>query len=243
MSSARRMSFAPRCRPCVRAVAAMSFSSGRSPVAEPTPVSRCISRASGRSSDWRLHFAGSYVPQSGSRSSSPGSSTRRCRAASPVLRTGSPWLSPSHLTTWPPRWHSSSRSPHGYRSTTSSCVLPCRSSSVDENIEPLDLVVRGGRVVDPGQNVDDVLDVGVRYGRIAVLGKDLSQLVAPTRLEYPPDLGTTVIDARGKLVVPGLVDLHAHVYTGVCPLTVAADEACLSSGVTTVASAGDAGAN
>ena len=114
---------------------------------------------------------------------------------------------------------------------------------MDESIEPLDLVVRGGRVVDPGQNVDDVLDVGVRYGRIAVLGKDLSQLVAPTRLEYPPDLGTTVIDARGKLVVPGLVDLHAHVYTGVCPLTVAADEACLSSGVTTVASAGDAGAN
>jgi dihydroorotase len=114
---------------------------------------------------------------------------------------------------------------------------------MDESLEPLDLVVRGGRVVDPAQNLDEILDVGVRYGRIAVLGRDLSHLVAPARLEYPPQLGTTVIDARGKLVVPGLVDMHAHVYTGVCPLTVPADEACLSSGVTTVASAGDAGAN
>src|SRR4029077_2753635 len=61
--------------------------------------------------------------------------------------------------------------------------------------------------------------------------------------DYPPDVGTVVIDASGKLVTPGLVDLHAHVYTGVCPLTVPADETSSRSGVTTIVSAGDAGAH
>src|SRR6202011_4880571 len=52
-----------------------------------------------------------------------------------------------------------------------------------------------------------------------------------------------VIDAKGGLVVPGLIDVHTHVYTGVCPLTVLADEVASRSGVTTMVSAGDAGAN
>jgi dihydroorotase len=113
----------------------------------------------------------------------------------------------------------------------------------DRTDAPLDLLIRGGRVVDPGSGVDEVLDVGVRFGRIAAIADDLSDLVASPRLEYPPHTGTTVVDARGKITVPGLVDLHAHVYTGVCPLTVPADEACSTSGVTTIVSAGDAGAH
>jgi dihydroorotase len=110
-------------------------------------------------------------------------------------------------------------------------------------MQPLDLLVRGGRVVDPARDVDEVLDVGVAYGRIAALEKDLSaRLLAPVD-EYPPHPGTLIIDASGKLVVPGLVDMHAHVYTGVCPLTVPADETSSRSGVTTIVSAGDAGAH
>jgi dihydroorotase len=109
--------------------------------------------------------------------------------------------------------------------------------------EPLDLVVAGGRVIDPARNVDAELDVGIRCGRIAAIAEDLSARIAAPRAEYPPDTGTTVVDARGKLVVPGLVDLHAHVYTGVCPLTVPADETSSTSGVTTIVSAGDAGAH
>jgi dihydroorotase len=109
--------------------------------------------------------------------------------------------------------------------------------------EPLDLVVRGGRVIDPGQGIDQILDVGVRYGRIVAVEPDLSDQIALSRSDYPPDVGTTVVGATGKLVVPGLVDLHAHVYTGVCPLTVNADETSAPAGVTTVVSAGDAGAH
>jgi dihydroorotase len=109
--------------------------------------------------------------------------------------------------------------------------------------QPLDLVVRGGRVVDPAAGLDARLDVGVRNGRVVALEPDLSGSIAPPRSDYPPDLGTSIIDATGAIVAPGFVDLHAHVYSGVCALTVPADETSSVSGVTTVVSAGDAGAN
>jgi dihydroorotase len=107
----------------------------------------------------------------------------------------------------------------------------------------LDLVVRGGRVIDPGRGIDEQLDVGVQFGRIAMMEPDLQSWIRSPVSEYPPDLGTVVIDASGKIVVPGLIDMHAHVYTGVCPLTVPADETSSRSGVTTIVSAGDAGAH
>lgn len=110
-------------------------------------------------------------------------------------------------------------------------------------VDTLDLIVRGGRVLDPGHGIDRVADVGISNGRIAAIEPGLSGRAMPRRPAYPPHPGTFVIDAAGKLVVPGLIDLHAHVYTGVCPLTVPADEAAMQAGVTTIVSAGDAGAN
>jgi len=104
-----------------------------------------------------------------------------------------------------------------------------------------DLIVKGGRVFDPGAAIDEIADIGIHRGRVVAIGPNLP--VAPAKMDYPPELGTRVIDATECLVVPGLIDLHAHVYTGVCPLTVDADEAARSSGVTTMVSAGDAGAN
>jgi len=59
--------------------------------------------------------------------------------------------------------------------------------------------IRGGRLIDPRQGVDDELDVIVQDGRIARIGKGLA---TPT--------GALVCDARGKIVAPGFVDLHAH---------------------------------
>ena len=79
-----------------------------------------------------------------------------------------------------------------------------------------DLVVKGGRVIDPAQGIDEHLDVGVRRGRIAELERDLGDEARVS--------GVRIIDAGGGLVVPGLIDIHAHVYTGVCSLTVPADE-------------------
>ncbi|TMD19204.1 MAG: amidohydrolase/deacetylase family metallohydrolase [Chloroflexi bacterium] len=96
-----------------------------------------------------------------------------------------------------------------------------------------DLIVRGGHVLDPGQGLDGDLEIGVRNGRIAALQHELVSEGPPPR----------IVDASGALVVPGLIDIHAHVYTGVSPLTVPADEVCSPAGVTTIVSAGDAGAH
>src|SRR3954466_12089715 len=99
--------------------------------------------------------------------------------------------------------------------------------------EALDLVIRGGRVLDPGSGLDDALDIGVRYGRIVALEKDLSARIATRRDVMPLDLGTLVIDATGKTVAPGFIDLHTHVYVGVAGLTAPADETSSTTGVTT----------
>jgi dihydroorotase len=108
---------------------------------------------------------------------------------------------------------------------------------------PLDLVIRGGRVLDPASGLDARLDVGIRLGRIVTLEPASSEGIVPGGIGSPPSLGTLVVDATDKLVTPGFVDLHAHVYVGVCPLTSPADVACSRAGVTTVVSAGDAGAH
>jgi dihydroorotase len=105
----------------------------------------------------------------------------------------------------------------------------------------LDLIVQGGTVIDPASGTHGRLDVGVRMGHIAAVEADLSSRVVSTPDADHP--GTIVIDATGGFVVPGLIDIHTHVYSGVCPLTVPADESSSRSGVTTVASAGDAGAH
>jgi dihydroorotase len=61
-----------------------------------------------------------------------------------------------------------------------------------------DLVVKGGRVIDPSRRIDAVRDVAVANGRIAAVAADI------------PAGGAQMVDARGKLVVPGLIDIHTH---------------------------------
>lgn len=95
-----------------------------------------------------------------------------------------------------------------------------------------DLVVGGGTVIDPSSGRNGPADVGVRDGRITAIEPHLSGSDA-----------TDVLDAAGQYVVPGLVDLHVHVYPGVADLSVEADPTCLGRGVTTAVDAGSAGAN
>lgn len=64
----------------------------------------------------------------------------------------------------------------------------------------MDLLIRGGRVIDPAGGIDDLLDVLIADDRISRLGKNLS--------ERSPD--TQIIQASGMVVAPGLIDLHAH---------------------------------
>ena len=95
-----------------------------------------------------------------------------------------------------------------------------------------DLVVKGGEVIDPGSAVRARLDVGIRRGRIAALEVDIAASRAAQTL-----------DATGKLVVPGLIDLHAHVYPQGSAIGLPADELVPYTATTTYVSAGDAGAN
>jgi len=96
-----------------------------------------------------------------------------------------------------------------------------------------DVIVRGGRVVDPSQDLDTIADVAIRGQRIAAVGVDLVNL----------GVRGEVVDARGLLVTPGWVDLHTHVYWGGAPLGIEADPHCIRRGVTTAVDAGTAGAS
>ena len=99
-----------------------------------------------------------------------------------------------------------------------------------DTFPPCDLLLKGGRVIDPASGLDDRRDVALAHGRIVAIETNLS-----------PDDAMQVLDVSGKLVTPGLIDYHVHVYKGVSPLSVPADEFCLRTGVTTAVSTGDAG--
>jgi len=99
-----------------------------------------------------------------------------------------------------------------------------------ETFPPYDLLLKGGRVLDPASGLDAVRDVALAHGRIAAIEADI-----------PPAAAIQVLDVKNKLVTPGLIDFHVHVYKGVSPLSVPADEFCLRTGVTTAVSTGDAG--
>lgn len=94
-----------------------------------------------------------------------------------------------------------------------------------------DLVLKGGRVIDPAQALDGVYDVGFRDGKVAAI---------ETRID--PSQAADVRDVSGKIVSPGLIDLHTHVYWGGTSLGVDADEIARRSGTTTFVDAGSAGA-
>jgi dihydroorotase len=94
-----------------------------------------------------------------------------------------------------------------------------------------DLVLKGGRVVDPSSALDGVLDVAVENGTIARVAAG----IAPTE-------AARVLDVGGKIVAPGLIDLHAHVFEGFNRTGVNPDLAGVLAGVTTIVDAGSAGA-
>ena len=93
-----------------------------------------------------------------------------------------------------------------------------------------DLLIRGGTVIDPSQSIHALNDVAVEAGKIA--------RVAPG---IPVEEAVRVIDVPGKLVTPGLIDLHTHVYDGVNGNGVRADLGGVNAGVTTMIDAGSAG--
>jgi dihydroorotase len=92
----------------------------------------------------------------------------------------------------------------------------------------LDTLLRGGRVIDPAANRDALLDVGIRDGKIVAIEAGL-----------PAENAKTVIDVQGKIVLPGMIDTHGHIYqhvTGRFGLN--PDLVGVRSGVTTVVDQG-----
>src|SRR5512135_1416391 len=67
-------------------------------------------------------------------------------------------------------------------------------------------LLRGGRVIDPSQKIDDILDVLIEGGKIAAVGRNLGDDGKGKK----KDPALTVLDLKGKLVVPGLIDIHTH---------------------------------
>src|SRR5215472_10975875 len=96
---------------------------------------------------------------------------------------------------------------------------------------PFDLLIQGGRVIDPAESRDAVLDVAVAKGRIASVAGHI-----------PATSSARVVDAAGLLVLPGLIDLHTHVFHEFSYWGVNPDLIAHNSGVTTWVDAGSAGA-
>jgi dihydroorotase len=98
--------------------------------------------------------------------------------------------------------------------------------------DKFDLVIKGGDMLDPSQSLRGKRDIGIRYGVIEAVEADI-----------PAARALRVLDAGGKLVTPGLVDLHCHVYPYGSAIGIPADELVPHQCTTTCVSAGDAGAN
>jgi len=94
---------------------------------------------------------------------------------------------------------------------------------------PFDLVITGGRVIDPATGLDGIRDVAVRGGEVAAIESQI------------PTNGARTLDVAGCLVTPGLVDIHVHVYRGATFWGVDADEIGTTGGTTTMLDAGSTG--
>ena len=95
-----------------------------------------------------------------------------------------------------------------------------------------DLLVKGGRVVDPSQGLSAERDVAISGHRVARVAANI-----------PESEALHVLKAADKIVTPGLIDIHTHVYDGVAPLGIPADPNCVAKGVTTAVDAGSSGAH
>ena len=98
--------------------------------------------------------------------------------------------------------------------------------------DKFDLLIKGGEVLDPSQRLRAVRDIGIRNG-----------IVEAVQPNIPAERALKVLSASGRLVTPGLIDLHAHTFPYGSAIGIPADELVPFQGTTTAVSAGDAGAN
>ena len=116
--------------------------------------------------------------------------------------------------------------------TAAWAALPLPVSAAMGPNDKFDLLIRNANVLDPSQRLSGRRDIGFRYG--------LVEEVAPS---IAVERGARVLDVGGRLVTPGLIDLHCHTYPYGSAIGIPADELVAHQCTTTVVSAGDAGAN
>jgi dihydroorotase len=118
-------------------------------------------------------------------------------------------------------------------------LTPARTpAQAQQGAAPPDLLIRNGRVIDPRNNIDAVMDVAVSGGKIARVAANIT-----------PTAAMRTIDATGLYVVPGLIDIHAHVFFGTekdaylsnADSAVQPDAHSFRSGQTTLVDAGGSG--
>ena len=111
-------------------------------------------------------------------------------------------------------------------------LLPGVAAAAMGPNDKFDLLIRNANVMDPSQGLAGKRDIGIRYGLIEAIEPSI-----------PVDRALRVMDAGGKLVTPGLIDLHCHTFPYGSAIGIPADELVAHQCTTTVVSAGDAGAN
>ena len=93
-----------------------------------------------------------------------------------------------------------------------------------------DLLLKNGEVIDPGQGIHDQRDVAIKEGKIAAVEENI-----------PENAASKVIPVGGRLVTPGLIDMHCHPSAGLLDIGRPIDEIGIYSGVTTLCDAGSSG--
>jgi len=113
-----------------------------------------------------------------------------------------------------------------FYTATAAATFARTSALLAATAKKYDLIVKGGRVIDPSRKLDAIRDVAIANGHIAAIGANISADAAET------------IDAHGKLVVPGLIDIHTH-----AARVKDGPGLCLADGVTGWIDAGSQGAD
>src|SRR6266446_3383447 len=114
-----------------------------------------------------------------------------------------------------------------YGAAAGGALLALSAPGALAQTDKFDLVIKGGEVLDTSQKLRAQRDVGIKTAVIAALEPDIADARAKQ-----------LLDARGKLVLPGLVDMHAHVYPQVSAIGLPADELVAYTATTTYVSAG-----
>ena len=114
--------------------------------------------------------------------------------------------------------------PNGVWPTGNTAAFPQQNSS-----PTFDLLIEGGTVIDPAQNLHAPMDVAINDGKVVQVSKNILK-----------EHALKVVSAKDRIVTPGFIDVHGHVFEGV-GIGVNADRYCLTRGVTTVVDAGSAG--